>query len=204
MERRMTARHDADAQSLSFIVEQMTSAGDEEAKQVTVADILGVIGQRSFGAMLLVPGLIVLSPISGIPGVPTMGALAVVLIVGQMLIGKRCFWVPEVLRRRRISRVRMVQARRFLLPMARFVDRLVWPRLSFLTRGPFAYLIALTCLAIALIMPPLEAILFANVVTSAAISAFGLALVAHDGVLAAIAFALTGGSFWFAISQFLL
>ena len=43
-------------------------------------------------------------------------------------------------------------------------------------------------------MPPLEAIIFANVLTAAAISAFGLALVADDGLLAALAFALTGGS----------
>ncbi len=187
---------DENPQTLADVVEKITSAGTRDG-EITVEEILQSVGQRSFGPMLLVPGLIVLSPISGIPGVPTLGAVAVLLIAGQMLIGRKCFWVPGFLRHRKISRKKMRKAGRFLMPIARFVDRLVGPRLSFLTGHPFNYLIALTCVVIAVIMPPLEVILFANVLTSAAISAFGLALVARDGVLAAIAFALTLGSLYF-------
>lgn len=199
----MVERND-DVQTLSHIVDQMTGVGDDDTAYVTVADILDAVGRRSFGAMLLVPGLIVLSPISGIPGVPTLGAIGVLLIAGQMLIGRESFWVPEFLRRRRISRARMQKARGFLMTLARVVDRVVRPRLSVLTRGPFVYLIAAICVLIGLIMPPLEAILFANVVTSAAISAFGLALVAHDGLLASLALILTLASFWFGVTQLLL
>jgi hypothetical protein len=154
--------------------------------------------------MLLVPGLIVLSPISGIPGVPTLGAIGILLIAGQMLLGRKSFWVPEFLRRRKIARARVLKARGLLMAIARGVDRVVKPRLSILTRGPFAFLIAAICVLIGLIMPPLEAILFANVATSAAVSAFGLALVAHDGVLATLAMGLTLASFWWAINVFLL
>lgn len=197
------AEEDDDAQALADIVDKITTAGDGDG-DISVGEIVQSVGQRSFGPMLLVPGLIVLSPISGIPGVPTLGAVAVLLIAGQMLIGRKCFWIPGFLSRRKVSQDRMQKARKFLMPIARFVDRLVGPRLSFLTDRPFNYLIAVTCVLIALIMPPLEAIIFANVVTSAAISAFGLALVARDGILAVIAFVLTGGSLYFLFSTLIL
>ncbi|QKT03811.1 exopolysaccharide biosynthesis protein [Ectothiorhodospiraceae bacterium 2226] len=185
-----------EAKTLAEVVDEITGAGDGEG-DISVAEILQSVGQRSFGPMLLVPGLIVLSPISGIPGVPTLGGIVVLLIAGQLLIGRQCFWVPQMIQRRAISRKRMKQAGRFLMAVARVVDKVVKPRLSFLVQAPFNYVIAATCVLIAVSMPPLEAIPFANVVTAAAISAFGLALVAYDGVLALIAFALTGVSFYF-------
>lgn len=192
-----------DARTLREIVERLTEAGDGKG-EVTVENMLESVGQRSFGPMLLVPGLIVLSPISGIPGVPTLGAIAVLLVAGQMLMGRRSFWLPRFIRTRTVSRARMDKAARFLRPAAGYVDKVVHPRLTALTEPPFNYVIALACVAIALIMPPLEVILFANVATAAAISAFGLSLVAHDGALAILAFAFTAASFYFAIAFFLL
>lgn len=191
---------DEDAKSLAQVVDEITGAGDGEGDEISVAEILRSVGQRSFGPMLLVPGLIVLSPISGIPGVPTLGGIVVLLIAGQLLIGRQCFWVPQFIQRRTVSRRRMRQAGRFLMAVARVVDKVVKPRLVFPVRRPFNYAVAAACVLIALVMPPLEAIPFANVVTAAAITAFGLALVAYDGVLALLAFALTGLSFWFLFS----
>ena len=181
------------ADSLAEVVEQVTHSG-EPGEPISVDEIIEAIGQRSFGPLIVVPGLIVLSPLSGMPGVPTLGGIAVLMIAGQMLLGRESPWLPELLRRRTISNDRMAKAGSFLMPVARFVDRFTGRRLVWLTRKPYSYLIAAACVLIALVMPPLEVIIFANVVTAAAISAFGLALVADDGLLAAVAFALTAGS----------
>lgn len=181
------------ADSLAEVVEQVTHSG-EPGEPISVDEIIEAIGQRSFGPLIVVPGLIVLSPLSGMPGVPTLGGIAVLMIAGQMLLGRESPWLPELLRRRTISNDRMAKAGSFLMPVARFVDRFTGRRLVWLTRKPYSYLIAAACVLIALVMPPLEVIIFANVVTAAAISAFGLALVADDGLLAAIAFALAAGS----------
>lgn len=181
------------ADSLAEVVEQVTHSG-EPGEPISVDEIIEAIGQRSFGPLIVVPGLIVLSPLSGMPGVPTLGGIAVLLIAGQMLLGRESPWLPELLRRRTISNDRMAKAGSFLMPVARFVDRFTGRRLVWLTRKPYSYLIAAACVLIALVMPPLEVIIFANVLTAAAITAFGLALVADDGLLAAIAFALAAGS----------
>lgn len=192
-----------DAKTLGEIVDEITHAGVDE-RTVRVQEILEAVGQRSFGPLLLVPGLIILSPISGIPGASTLGGLTVLLIAGQMLIGRDHFWVPQFILRRKISRRRMSKAGKFLMPVARFVDRLVKPRLSFLTQQPFNYLIAATCCVIAAMMPLLEAIPFTSSIASAGITAFGLSLVAYDGVLVLLAFALTTATFYFLITALLL
>lgn len=177
--------------SLVDVVETMASADDNDDGEIPVRSIFETVGQKSFGPLLLVPGLIVLSPISGIPGIPTLGGIAILLVAGQMLIGRESVWLPEFILDRTVKRPKMDKAKRFLLPIARFVDRFTGRRVESLTAAPWSYVIAGTCALIAVIMPPLEAILFANVVTAAAVSAFGLALVAADGVLAIVAFVLT-------------
>jgi hypothetical protein len=189
------------ADSLAEVVEQITTAG-ESGEPISVDEIVEAIGQRSFGPLIVVPGLIVLSPLSGMPGVPTLGGIAVLLIAGQMLLGRETLWLPQWLRRCSIGHERMAKAGSFLMPVARFADRFTRRRMAWLTKKPYSYLIAAACVLIAFVMPPLEAIIFANVLTAAAISAFGLALVADDGLVAAIAFALTAASFALLIGAF--
>ncbi|RFA26402.1 hypothetical protein CAI21_17105 [Alkalilimnicola ehrlichii] len=192
-----------DAKSLSEVVDEITSAG-ERKEQISVEEIMNAVGRRSFGPLLLVPGLIVLSPLSGVPGVPTLGGIVIFLFSVQMLLGREYFWLPAFILRRQVSRDRMAKAGRFLAWLARWADKVIKPRLLFLLHKPASHVVAVACTLIAVIMPPLELIPFANVVTASAISAFGLALVAYDGVLAVLAFLLTGVSFYLLVSGLLL
>ncbi|MFC7609766.1 exopolysaccharide biosynthesis protein [Teichococcus aestuarii] len=65
------------------------------AETVSGQAILNQIGQRSFGALLLLPAIIVVSPLSGIIFLPTVMTVIIVAICGQMLLGRREFWVPR-------------------------------------------------------------------------------------------------------------
>jgi hypothetical protein len=58
-----------------------------------------------------------------------------------------------------------------------------------LTHSVALYAIAVLCIVIAVTMPPLEVVPFANSTAGGALMAFGLALIAHDGVLVVIALA---------------
>jgi hypothetical protein len=53
------------------------------------------------------------------------------------------------------------------------------------------YVIALVCILVAATMPPLELIPFAATAAGAALTAFGLSLIAHDGVMVLIALGVT-------------
>lgn len=169
-------------------------AGDEG--QVSVGLVMHTLGARSFGPLLLVPGLIGVSPIGAIPLLPAVMAAIVFLVSAQILIGMDHAWLPQTLLKRSMPGKRMHQACAAIRPYARFVDMLLYPRLTILTRGPFLFVIAFLCLTVAIVTPIIEIVPLAGIVPNAAIVAFGLALTAHDGLWALIASLITAGSFY--------
>lgn len=181
--------------NLNSMLDNIADAG-EHPEQVAVADVMATVGQRSFGPLLLLPGLIVLSPIAGIPGVGSAAGVAVLLIAGQLLIGSDSFWLPKFIRKRTVERERLEKSVEKLRPVARVVDKVLRPRLRFLTRRPFIYVVAATCVALALMLPVLDMVPFTSLVPASAITAFGLAIIAHDGALATIAFVLSLASLY--------
>lgn len=159
---------------------------------MTLGDLQAVIGRRGFGPFLVVPALFEISPIGGIPGVPTFFATIIALAAVQMLFGRTSFWLPEFLRARRVRTHRLDRAVGWLRPVARVADRVFRERLPALTGEPFIRVIALICLALAFTVPPLEIVPFLSSAPMAAIALFGLALIAHDGLVALAAMALSG------------
>ncbi|AHL76445.1 ABC transporter permease [Stutzerimonas stutzeri] len=173
-------------ENLSALLELLGQAG-EPSEPVTIQSMLEATGQRSFGALLLVPGLLVFSPLSGIPGLPSVFAVMVGLIAVQLLIGRKHFWLPRWLLRRGASRSKYDRAIALLKRPARWVDQLLRHRLTVLTEGLAVRVNALVCLLIAATMPPLELIPFGNSAAGAALSFLGLGMMARDGALVIVA-----------------
>ncbi|WP_376697277.1 exopolysaccharide biosynthesis protein [Wenzhouxiangella psychrophila] len=164
--------------------------------------ILQAIGRRSFGPIILLTGLITLAPLIGdIPGIPTLMALLVLLTAGQLLLGRKTFWLPGFLLQRSVQRARLHRALDHLEKPVRFIDRFLHPRLEVITRGHGTLVIATACICIALTMPALEFIPFSANLAGAALTAFGLSLIARDGYLAVFALTITVGTFWVVIAN---
>ncbi|MEX2529684.1 MAG: exopolysaccharide biosynthesis protein [Gemmatimonadota bacterium] len=167
---------------------------DSEPDQISVGDILEVLGPRSFGPFLLVAGLVTLAPLVGdIPGVPTIIGVIVFLISVQLLVGRETFWLPGVLLRRSVAADKMRRAVGWMRRPAQFLDRFLRRRLAWLTAGRMIRMVAAACLMIAVAMPFMEVVPFSANVAGAALSGFGLALVTRDGVALLIAFGFTFG-----------
>ena len=158
--------------------------------QVSIGTMMEALGARSYGPFLLVPALVELSPIGGIPGVPTFLAAIVVLFAAQMVVGRRHFWVPGFVARRTLSSKRLRQATGKLRPVAGWLDRWFHGRLSWLTAMPIARAAAAVSICLALIVPPLELVPFASSAPMGAIALFGLAILVRDGALMLGAMAL--------------
>ncbi len=157
--------------------------------QVPLGAILEEIGNRSFGALLLLAGLILIAPIVGdIPGVPTLMGLFVILITTQLLLRRRHFWLPAWLLERNMDQNKVCRGIRWMRRPARWVDRLLRPRLLIFTREPAVHAIAAVSLVIASMLPVMEVIPFSGNIAGAALLTFGLSLTARDGLLALIAF----------------
>jgi len=158
-----------------------------------VAGILDAVGKSSFGPMLVATGLIAVSPLSGVPTVPSLIGIIVVIGAAQMFMPSHSFWMPGWIRRRSLASERFQKGVNALRPVARFVDKLLRERWTFLTGRVGSRLIAASCMVVGATMPPLEIVPFLATTAGAALLTFGLAMIARDGAFAAVAFAFTGG-----------
>src|SRR5690606_16674670 len=121
-------------------------------------------------------------------------ALLVLSIVAQLLFHSEHLWLPRWLLQRSVAREKLCKALGWLERPARFVDRLLRPRLTFLVRGAGRYLVAAVTGFVALAMPAMELVPFSANGAGAALTAFGLALVAADGLVALIGLAAVAGT----------
>lgn len=179
-------------QNLQQLFDCIDQAAEENGR-VSWSAIMDEVGRRSFGPLLLLAGLTVLAPIIGdLPGVPTLIGMVVLLIAVQLLLGRHNFWLPGFMLNRSVPKDKLHKALTWLKKPARFIDKLLSPRLAVLTRGPMVRVIAVVCLGIALAMPVMEVVPFSANLAGIALTAFGLALIARDGLLALIALVFTG------------
>ncbi len=166
-----------------------------DGDSIRLGTVLDIVGRRSFGPMLLLAGLITVAPLIGdIPGVPTLIGIFVFLIALQLMLGRDHFWLPSFLLERQIRRQTLHKAAVWMMPTARFADRFLRPRLMFLVNGGASYGVAILAMLVSLMMPVMEFIPFSANAAGLTLTIFGLAMIARDGLLALIAFALTGAS----------
>jgi hypothetical protein len=175
--------------------------GSPPETRLTVGDLMETIGRRAYGPLLLFIGLFSISPASFITGMTWISATIIILIAVQMLIGKRTPWLPGRLLRLSLSRGLLFKGLDAMKPWARRVDRLLKPRFAFLTDLPFVNLVALVCVASALISYPAGFIPFAPFFPGMVIVFVGLGMTARDGLMILLGTALVFGSGWFLFQQ---
>ena len=180
--------------NLEHLLDKLEGAPDERHEAVTLGEIVEAAGARSFGPLLLVAGLVAASPLSAIPGMPTTLGVLVALITVQFLFRRRHFWLPQWLLKRRLKRETFCKALAWMRKPAHFIDRFLHPRLESVTRHTGLYAIALVCALIGIAMPSLELVPFSSHVAGLALTAFGLALIANDGVVGLVALGITGAA----------
>lgn len=177
--------------NLTQVIEEMVDAGDGE--RVSGREILEAFGERAYGPMILVPSLLLVSPLSAIPGFSTAMGACIALIAVQLALGRAQPWLPAFIKTRSLPRDRLAKGAGLLLKVSKFVDAITRPRLCALTQGVFRRLIALVCATVAAVIPLMEVVPMASSTAGAGIAAFGLALTARDGVLALVALVPVAG-----------
>jgi len=193
---------EGDIKNLQQMLDRIeASAKDEE--RISLGQIVEAVGSRSFGPLLLMAGVIMASPLTGIPSVPTSMGIVVLLIATQLLFRRQHFWLPRWLLQRSIAADKFTKGIEWLRPYARFIDRWLRPRLPLFTEGISIYIIALACIAIAASMPLMELVPFSAHIAGLALTAFGLSLIARDGLLALLAFVATAVTFGLVIYSLL-
>jgi hypothetical protein len=182
-----------DPESLNDILDRLAELAENE-NEVSLGKVVEALGNRSHAPFLMIPALIDISPVGGIPGLPTILGVIIVITAAQMLFGRKHLWLPRFLANRSLSSEKTCNTTKKLRDLARFLDRWFHGRLPKLTEGPFVRIAAGFCILLALTVPPLELLPFATTAPMAAIAAFGLALLVRDGLLMVIATILAGAA----------
>ena len=194
----MTARRDAAAADTPRdpppdISQLLDTLGElPEEGRLSLGEIVEHLGVRSFAPVLLMVALLLVSPLSGIPGSPTVAGLLIALIVAQMLAGRDSLWLPRFLTGVRVPARRVRQAVDFLRRPVGVVSPLMRPRLLPLTGRVGGLVVLLTCLAITLTMPAMEFFPFVASIAAFAIACFAVGPMLRDGVMVLVGFGVVG------------
>jgi len=150
---------------------------DEHRERISVADLTGALGRRSFGAMMLIfaaPNILPTPPgASGVLGAP------LIFLAAQLMLGLKP-WLPRFIASRSMRREDFAGLVDRATPWLERAERLLRPRWIILSNGYAEYLIGALCLilAVTLALP----IPLGNVLPALAICIFALGLLERDGV----------------------
>ena len=176
------SRLDHEPTSVGDVLDELDELADK-GDQVCVRDVLDDFGRRSFGPFMMIPALIEISPLGGIPGVPTALALFIAVIAAQLVIGREHIWMPEFVQRRAVESGKLHKAVEKLRGLGQWLDEHSQDRLEKLTVGIWLRFAGVVVIALCCTVPPLELLPFASTLPMLAIIMIGLGLTVRDGAL---------------------
>ncbi|WP_375260854.1 exopolysaccharide biosynthesis protein [Palleronia sp.] len=165
--------------ALSDVLDQLESATHGDS--IRVQEVIEKLGHRSFASLMLVFSLISTSPASAIPGITSIVAAIVFILVVQMIIGRDCVWLPAFITRRRMSTAKLCKGIGWLRKPVHFVERFLKVRMTFLFHRPWLWLPLIAILGLTIFMPLMEIIPTSGSIASAVIALFAAGLLTRDG-----------------------
>ena len=176
------------------IVELMDNMYSESDDTTSLGEVIERFEDRGFGPLLLMPALIALLPTGAIPGVPTLCGITLFFICLQVAIGKSSPWLPTSIKNKEVSTHKLDSAVEKAKPYAQKAEKLLKPRLTFLSHTPSKNIIAAYCAIASLCMIPLEVLPFAVALPAFALCVTALGVTNRDGVFLIIGMLLQLGT----------
>ena len=151
-----------------------------ESAKVSVREIIDALDSRSFGLAVLLFALPSVVPMP--PGVPTVVGIILLIVSIQMAFGREELWLPGILSKREFDRKSLVGAFEGLAPRLAVIEKVMKPRLLFMTGRVGSILIGIIVLVMAVVLilplPP-----GGNFPPALACAVLGMGLAQRDGAL---------------------
>ena len=183
-------------QANNFVMLLQSLLEKTDGEDVSLGDLLNIVGVRSFGPVILLLGFVSITPLTIVPGANWLIALVVLLFSVQLLMLRKTPWLPRRLVETRFPRKYLITAVESGMSGARVADRLTHPRLTFLTQTPFSIIPAMGAVVAALITFPLGFVPFGPLLPGISLVLMGIGLTARDGVFLVFASLALAGSGW--------
>ncbi len=166
---------------LTGLLDSIEAAADDN-DPVAVQDVLAQIGSNSIMPLILVVTILLVSPLSGIPGVPSFSAVLVILLAAQAISGRSHLWLPDFMLRQSLKASRLKQMVSWLRRPCAFFDRHTQPRFVWLSSGVMRFSTLGCCLLIPLGWPLLEVLPLVSTIGASTIALLVLGLFTRDGI----------------------
>lgn len=158
-------------------------------ERVSIANLLEAFHERGFGFLLLIFAVPMALPIPVPPGINVLLASPLILLTGQQALGRRTIWLPETMKKRSIKTSKLRAIIKASVPWFKRLEKIVRPRMKFVTEGMFSNLIGVFGFIMALsVCIPLP---LTNTVPSLGIALMSVGVISRDG-LTVLAGALIG------------
>ena len=188
-------RRRPDHRRLSRLLRTLILAHPEP--RMSVWALRDALADRAYGVLLFIFAVPNLMPLP--PGIGTVLAVFIILIAAQFVLGLSSPYFPSWLGRRSFRRETFEGAIDRIRPPLRWIERLLQPRLLFLTSRNGERLIGLFCIALALMVAlPIP---FVHQLPGLAICVMALAMIERDGIvlLAGMGIGLAGIALYWAL-----
>jgi len=167
---------------LSDIVKSIDTQQD-----ISIGELADSLGERAFGALMFIFALPNALPMP--PGTSAILGLPLVILTWQVMIGRQTLWLPELVRKRRISRELIVAFVSKVTPLMTRLERILRPRLDIIVTSHLAErMIGLVAFPLALVL--FLPIPFGNIPPAAAIACLALGLAERDGLAVIVGYML--------------
>ncbi|UTF59214.1 exopolysaccharide biosynthesis protein [Gilvimarinus sp. DA14] len=176
-------------ENLTATIEQIEDA--ERGEKIHVGKVMEAFSSRGFGPLLLLPSLITFLPTGGIPGVPAVCGVLIILIAVQLLLGRSRPWIPSRLEKLGVDRERFVKLLDKSKRFTQKIDKVIRPRYQFLSEPLAIRCEAVLIIALAASLIPLGPIPFAAAIPSGILVLISLGIVSRDGLLIMVGMALS-------------
>lgn len=188
---------------LAKIEKRVAGDGPSPQGKLSLHELLDVVGRRAYGPLLLIIGVLSVSPLSLIPGSTWTFAILTLLVAVQMAFNRKRLWLPKSALNVSFAETKIQAALKSVRPWTKAIDKVIRPRFEFLAGEPWLGVIALLAIAAALITFPLSLIPLAPFLPGATIILIGLGITARDGVVLGLAILLVCGSGYLLATRFL-
>ncbi len=155
---------------------------EPDAEAVALGEVMARIGPRSFSAVLLIIGVLMVSPLSSVPFLSAFFSIVIVITTAQAVLGSQKLWLPGFLTRRSIRAERLSRALDWLMPGAEWLDRRRSGWLLILTVRPFSDIAYGVITLTALIWPPMWMVPLSTTIIAVGLTLVAAGLTLRDGV----------------------
>lgn len=171
-----TSRPHVAARTFSQVLNDL---GHGDGPRLTLHEVVESLGERGFGALILVLALVALVPWP--PGGKALFGIAIILMAVQLAMLRHDVWLPGWAGRLGVSRdLYRRGTSKVLHHVARF-ERLSRPRWLFMTGNISDVLIGLTCVLMSIMMG--MSVPLIDALPGIAMVLFGLGLMSRDGAI---------------------